>query len=144
MAELNDDKTIHLIRIAAADLPKPDSDLRSRLRAADAAAWIDTEVGRVAAAVGSSAAAVVEGTASLEMLRRMKSRAVAMARENLHARDRMSALLVHRLVVASALLHHGVLISESTREVWDDRLLDLALDAPEPWQSLLRRAADVE
>lgn len=144
MAELNDDKTIHLIRIAAADLPKPESDLRSRLRADDALSWLEAEVGRTAASVGVTTPSILDGTASLADLRRVKSRAVALARECHHARDRMSALLVHHLVVASALLHHGVLISERAREQWDDRFLDLALDAPEPWKSLLRRAADAE
>lgn len=144
MSQLNDDHTMHLLRIAAADIPRPMDDLRSRIRSPDGPAWIELELERMLVPEGVLPSSLLNGGADLAVLRKVKSKAVKLATGSLNARDRMAALLIHDFVIASALLHHRVLISERPRDQWDDRLVDLAADSPEPWRSFLRRAADVE
>lgn len=144
MAELNDDKTIHLLGIASSDLPDPEDGLLAWLRLAGGATSIEAALARIAEPAGLPPRSLLDGGVALDLLRRVKSRCVALARDNQNSRDRLDALLVHRLVVASALLHHRTLISQRSREHWDRRWIDLAAEVPEPWKTFLRKAADAE
>jgi hypothetical protein len=144
MSQLNDDRTMHLLRIAASDLPRPMEDLQERLRAPGSAEWLENELERVLLPEGVLPASLRSGGVDLAALRRAKTRAVRLATNSLNGRDRMAALVAHDFVVAAALLHHRTLISERPREHWDDRLIELAVSTPEPWRTFLRLAADAE
>ncbi|MFO0873505.1 MAG: hypothetical protein U0575_05980 [Phycisphaerales bacterium] len=144
MSRLNDDQTMHLLRIAASDIPRPMEDLCERLRSPDGRGWLEAEIGRMAIADALSSELLIGGGADLGALRSLKRRAVRLAESSLNARDRLAALIVHDAAIASALVHHGVLLSRRPREEWDQRLIELAASAPEPWRTLFRRAADVE
>lgn len=144
MPPMNDDQTMHLLRMAASDLPRPLEDLCERLRSPDGRAWLEAQVERMALADGLSASTLLNGPSDLAALRALKHRAVRLADSSLNARDRLAALVVHHATIASAMVHHRVLLSDRARDEWDARLVDLAASAPEPWRTLFRRAADGE
>ena len=144
MSHMNDDQTMHLLRIASSDLPRPLEDLCARLRSADGRAWLEAQVQRLASPEGLTPAALLDGTAGLPALRSLKRRAIRLAETSLNARDRMAALVTHDLAVASAVAHHAVLLSHRPRDEWDARLIELSAASPEPWCTLFRAAADAE
>lgn len=144
MSPMNDDQTMHLLRIAASDLPRPLEDLSERLRSPDGRAWLEAQIERMALADALSCGLLLNGPIDLAALRALKRRAVRLSESSLNARDRLAALVVHDVAIASAMAHHRVLLSQRSREEWDARLVDLAASAPEPWRTLFRRAADSE
>ena len=85
---------------------------------------------------------VVVGGVSLETLGRLKQAGKQMARSSLDEEGRMAGSGVYALAVASALAHHGEVISSAGRGDLRTLLADFAELTGEPWRGVFGRAAD--
>ncbi len=134
-----------LMRLGISRSRRPVDDLIDRLREPDAAEWLDTALrsGPIPDD-GAPVALLVEGTATAEDLVSLTERSKALLRTAGAGSQRLPGVAGYFLSIAAALRHHGVLITDRSRDELDPVLLDLAEAAPAPYGDMLSAATLAE
>jgi len=143
-APLDSATVSRLLGMGMSEPRRPVDDLIERLGRRDGARWFRALL--AAGPLGSGGAdperLLVEGKASLEIMRSLKESAKALFRERRDDPEaRLGSIAAYFLCVAAALVHHGTLICGRDRREVEEVLIDLGVAVPGGWGALLARAA---
>ncbi len=129
-----------LLRMGMRAPARPSDKLIDRLAAADAHDWLAQSLAsdRIAGAASHS---IASGGWSISDLDALKNRCKALTLSEADAAARLGALAGYYLAIAAAIVHHQRLISSQPKAELASLFADLGSAAPEPWATLLGKAA---
>lgn len=131
-----------MLKMGVSDARRPIDRLIERLRGADGPAWLlDTLKQPAWGVAGDPEAALAKGGMSLESLDQLKERCKQAAFTDQDGSRRIIATGGYYLAIAAAAVHHSRLITSLPAEELATAMLDLGEALPEPWTSMLGRAA---
>lgn len=129
-----------LLRMGMRSPSRPSDKLIDRLAAADAHDWLAQALAsdRIA---GAKADTIASGAWSIVDLDALKNRSKALTLSESDPNSRLAALAGYYLAIAAAIVHHQRLISSQPKAELASLFADLGATAPEPWATLLGKAA---
>jgi hypothetical protein len=138
---LTSQQALSLLKISLAGERRPIDDLIDWLRRENDASWLERAITGSGLASAAQLAALLDGRTGIEEIIAVKEASKSHLAEAQTSEHALGALAAYALSVASALVHHGRVISTRSRSEWSNVFTDLGEVLPEPWSQLFIRAA---